>query len=64
MLGIKSCILIFIFIWARASLPRIRFDQLMSICWTILLPIIIAFIILIPCIVYSICIIPTNFYLL
>jgi NADH-ubiquinone oxidoreductase chain 1 len=32
MLGIKSCILIFIFIWARASLPRIRFDQLMSYC--------------------------------
>ena len=64
MLGIKSCILIFIFIWARASLPRIRFDQLMSICWTVLLPIIIAFIVLIPCIVYSICIIPTNFYLL
>ena len=64
MLGLKSCILIFIFIWARASLPRIRFDQLMSICWTVLLPIIIAFIILIPCIVYSICILPTNFYLL
>jgi NADH-ubiquinone oxidoreductase chain 1 len=64
MLGIKSCILIFVFIWTRASLPRIRFDQLMSICWTVLLPIIIAFIILIPCIVYSICIIPTNFYLL
>jgi NADH-ubiquinone oxidoreductase chain 1 len=64
MLGIKSCILIFVFIWARASLPRIRFDQLMSICWTVLLPLIIAFIVLIPCIVYSICIIPTNFYLL
>jgi len=64
MLGIKSCILIFVFIWARASLPRIRFDQLMSICWTVLLPIIIAIIILIPCIVYSLCIIPTNFYLL
>jgi NADH-ubiquinone oxidoreductase chain 1 len=64
MLGIKSCILIFIFIWARASLPRIRFDQLMSICWTVLLPIIIAFIVLIPCIVYSIYITPTNSYLL
>jgi NADH-ubiquinone oxidoreductase chain 1 len=31
-LGIKSCIMIFIFIWARASFPRIRFDQLMSFC--------------------------------
>lgn len=64
MLGLKSCVMIFVFIWARASLPRIRFDQLMSYCWTILLPIIIAFIILIPCAVYSLCIIPTNFYLI
>jgi len=64
MLGFKSSLLIFLFIWARASLPRIRFDQLMSYCWTILLPIIIAFIILIPCVVYSLCLIPTNFYLI
>jgi NADH-ubiquinone oxidoreductase chain 1 len=64
MLGFKSCIMIFIFIWARASLPRIRFDQLMSYCWTILLPIIIAFIILIPCIIYSLSLIPINFYLI
>jgi len=52
-LGLKSCIMIFVFIWARASFPRIRFDQLMSFCWTILLPIVIAFIILVPCILYS-----------
>jgi NADH-ubiquinone oxidoreductase chain 1 len=59
-LGFKSCIMIFIFIWARASFPRIRFDQLMSFCWTVLLPIVIAFIILVPCILYSFEIIPTN----
>ena len=64
MLGLKSCLMIFVFIWARASLPRIRFDQLMSYCWTVLLPIVIAFIILIPCVVYSLCLIPTNFYLI
>jgi NADH-ubiquinone oxidoreductase chain 1 len=64
MLGIKSCFLIFVFIWARASLPRIRFDQLMSYCWTVLLPIVIAFIILVPCVVYSLSLIPTNFYLI
>jgi NADH-ubiquinone oxidoreductase chain 1 len=29
-LGLKSCIMIFVFIWVRASFPRIRFDQLMS----------------------------------
>jgi NADH-ubiquinone oxidoreductase chain 1 len=59
-MGIKSCIMIFIFIWTRASFPRIRFDQLMSFCWTILLPIIIAFIVFIPCVVISFEIIPTN----
>jgi NADH-ubiquinone oxidoreductase chain 1 len=31
-LGLKSSIMIFIFIWIRASFPRIRFDQLMSFC--------------------------------
>ena len=64
MLGIKSCLMIFVFIWARASLPRIRFDQLMSYCWTVLLPLVIAFIILVPCVVYSLSLIPTNFYLI
>jgi NADH-ubiquinone oxidoreductase chain 1 len=63
-LGLKTCIMIFVFIWARASFPRIRFDQLMSFCWTILLPIVIAFIILIPCILYSTDIIPSNISLL
>lgn len=59
-LAIKTSILIFVFIWVRASFPRIRFDQLMSVCWTVLLPIIIAYIVLIPCIVYATGIIPVN----
>ena len=63
-LGIKTCIMVFVFIWARASFPRIRFDQLMSFCWTILLPIVIAFVILVPCILYSFEIIPSNIILL
>lgn len=63
-LGLKSSFLIFVFIWVRASFPRIRFDQLMSYCWTVLLPIIISFIILVPCIVYNLSIIPSNFYLI
>ena len=51
-LGIKSSIMVFIFIWVRASFPRIRFDQLMSFCWSVLLPVLFAFIILIPCLLY------------
>jgi NADH-ubiquinone oxidoreductase chain 1 len=52
-LGFKTCFFIFVFIWVRASFPRIRFDQLMSFCWTILLPIIIGLIIIIPCLNYD-----------
>jgi NADH-ubiquinone oxidoreductase chain 1 len=63
-LGLKSSILIFIFIWTRASFPRIRFDQLMAFCWTVLLPILFALIILIPCILYTYSIFPINIYLL
>jgi len=63
-LAIKTSILIFVFIWVRASFPRIRFDQLMSVCWTVLLPVIIAYIVLIPCFVYSLNMIPVNITLI
>jgi NADH-ubiquinone oxidoreductase chain 1 len=59
-LGLKSSIMIFIFIWARASFPRIRFDQLMAFCWTVLLPIVFALIVLVPCILYSYNILPIS----
>ena len=59
-LGIKSCIMVFVFIWVRASFPRIRFDQLMLFSWTILLPVVIAFIVIVPCIIYGFDIIPSN----
>jgi NADH-ubiquinone oxidoreductase chain 1 len=62
--GLKSSIMIFIFIWARASFPRIRFDQLMGFCWTVLLPVLFAIIILVPCILNSINIFPFNIILL
>jgi NADH-ubiquinone oxidoreductase chain 1 len=63
-LSIKSCLLIFAFIWVRASYPRIRFDRLMTYCWTILLPLVIGLIILIPCMLYSFDILPSNVLLL
>jgi NADH-ubiquinone oxidoreductase chain 1 len=59
-LGFKASALIFTFIWVRASFPRIRFDQLMSFCWTVLLPIIIALIIIIPCVTYGISILSVR----
>jgi NADH-ubiquinone oxidoreductase chain 1 len=63
-LGIKASAMVFVFIWARASFPRIRFDQLMSFCWTVLLPIVVAFIILVPCVLYGFDILPNNIVLL
>ena len=63
-LAIKTAFLIFVFIWVRASFPRIRFDQLMTVCWTVLLPIVIAYVILMPCITYGLGIIPININLL
>nr|YP_010982584.1 NADH dehydrogenase subunit 1 [Odontothrips phaseoli]WOH21575.1 NADH dehydrogenase subunit 1 [Odontothrips phaseoli] len=35
---ILPMIFMFIFIWARATLPRYRYDKLMFMCWKIILP--------------------------
>jgi NADH-quinone oxidoreductase subunit H len=34
----KTAVFIWVFIWVRGTLPRLRYDQLMSLGWKILLP--------------------------
>jgi NADH-quinone oxidoreductase subunit H len=39
---LKSFVLIYLFIWIRATLPRYRYDQLMRLGWKVLIPLAIA----------------------
>lgn len=41
---LKTLFFLFIFIWLRASFPRYRYDQLMSLGWKVLIPITILWI--------------------
>lgn len=45
--GIKVSILLFGFIWVRASFPRYRYDQLMRLGWKVFLPLSLAFVVLV-----------------
>jgi NADH-quinone oxidoreductase subunit H len=36
---LKLALVLFIFIWMRTTLPRLRYDQLMAFGWKVLLPV-------------------------
>lgn len=43
---LKICFVLFIFIWARATLPRYRYDQLMRLGWKVFLPLSLIWVVL------------------
>lgn len=51
---IKVCAFMFFFLWLRATLPRLRFDQLMHLGWKILIPIALVNILVTSVIVYMV----------
>lgn len=36
--SLKIFFIMFLFVWVRASVPRLRYDQLMSFGWKVILP--------------------------
>jgi NADH:ubiquinone oxidoreductase subunit H len=52
--GVSAALpMIFFFIWLRASLARLRFDQLLRLGWAHILPFTIAYIIFLPCFIFT-----------
>jgi NADH-quinone oxidoreductase subunit H len=45
--SLKVSIILFFYVWVRASFPRYRIDQLMRLCWKLFLPLALGFVILI-----------------
>jgi NADH-quinone oxidoreductase subunit H len=45
--GAKTLFFLFTFIWIRWTLPRFRYDQLMSLGWKIMLPVALAYIVIV-----------------
>lgn len=44
-LAIKATLITFLFVWVRASFPRIRYDQLMQLLWKSYLPLSLGFLV-------------------
>lgn len=52
-MAIKLNLLMYSFIWIRASFPRFTYDNLIRLCWVILLPILFGVFLFVPAILYT-----------
>ncbi len=46
-LGIKTCIVVSLFIWVRATFPRFRYDQIMRLGWKVFIPVTLVWLIVV-----------------
>jgi NADH-quinone oxidoreductase subunit H len=46
-LGIKTFVVVSMFIWARASFPRYRYDQIMRLGWKVFIPLTIVYLVIV-----------------
>nr|YP_009918694.1 Nad1 [Metschnikowia arizonensis]QMJ95751.1 Nad1 [Metschnikowia arizonensis]QMJ95763.1 Nad1 [Metschnikowia arizonensis] len=51
-LGLKTNFFAFSYIWVRATLPRVRFDKLINLCWIFFLPTLFASAIFLPSLLF------------
>jgi NADH:ubiquinone oxidoreductase subunit H len=52
-LFVKGTLVVFLFVWVRASFPRLRYDQLMSLLWKTYLPLSIGLILVVNALLWS-----------
>jgi NADH-quinone oxidoreductase subunit H len=46
-LGLKTCVVVSMFIWIRATFPRFRYDQIMRLGWKIFIPVTLIWLLLV-----------------
>jgi NADH-quinone oxidoreductase subunit H len=58
---IKLNLILFFFIWVRASFPRYRYDQLMRLGWKVFLPISLGYVLFTAGVLYGLDALPVSF---